>query len=334
VGLRVLVTGATGFLGSHVARSLAAGGATLRILHRPESPTELIEHLAADEVIGDILRPETLAAACQGMDAVIHCAAQMGGRVSPAMRLRSHVTGTHNLLQAALQAGVRRFVYTSSVAALGIPDQRPAATDDGVRPRDERDSWHGAPSQWPYGFAKLQAEKLVRQATGDGLEAVIVNPSLVIGPGDRRHGSNVLVWNIMRGRVPPLVPGGLNVVDVQDVTAGYVAALERGRPGERYLLCGENRTLSDLITTTARLVGRRPPRVRLSLRAARTIGSVLAGAARTLHLPLSPDLLELAGLYFYYSGEKARRELGLGLPRPYESSASASAEWYRRRALP
>jgi dihydroflavonol-4-reductase len=329
--VRVLVTGATGFIGAHVARVLLDSGATLRLLRRPDSPIGLIEHLPAEHVIGDILEPATLAAAFDGVEAVVHCAAQMRGRGTMAARLESHVLGTRNILTAASAASVRRFVYVSSVASLGTPRQAPAESDAVVRPLDETHEWRDPPSVWPYGYAKHQAEQLVRHSAGEGLEAVIVNPSLVIGPGDRNRVSNVLIWHILQGRVPPLVPGGLNVVAVDDVAAGVLAALVRGRPGERYILCGQNRTLADLIRTTAKLVGRRQPRVRLSLRSARGLGSMLAFAARLLHLPLAPELLRQAGVYFYYSGEKARRELGLDPPRPYEPAALAAADWYRRQ---
>jgi dihydroflavonol-4-reductase len=328
--MRVLVTGATGFIGSHVARALVDGGATVRLLRRPHSPLARIEGLPAEHVIGDILDPATLATACDGVDAVVHCAAQMRGRGTVAARIESHILGTQNVVAAAAASRVRRFVYVSSVASLGTPRQTPAESDAGVRPLDETQIWRGPPSAWPYGFAKHQAEQLVQRAAGDGLEAVVVNPSLVIGPGDRNRVSNLLIWHILHGRVPPLVPGGLNVVAVEDVADGVLAALVRGRPAERYILCGENRTLADLIRTTAKLVGRREPRARLSLRTARTLGSLLAALARLLHLPLAPELLQQAGVHFYYSGDKARREFGLPPPRPYEAAAVSSAEWYRR----
>jgi len=327
--VRVLVTGATGFIGSHVARALFAGGATLRVVHRPDSPTGLIDDLPADHVLGDIFDRASLAAACRGVEAVVHCAAQMRGGGRPADRLESHVLGTRNMLAAAAGAGVRRFIYTSSVAALGIPPRPPAETVAPV-PLDESHTWRGDPGLWPYGYAKHQAEGWVRRAAHEGLGALIVNPALVIGPGDRNRVSNILIWQILRGRVPPLIPGGLNVVAVEDVAAGTVAALTRGRAGERYILCGENRTLADIIRTTARLVGRAEPRLRLSLRTTRALAALAAAAARRLRLPIAPELLQLAGVYFYYRGDKARRELGLDSPRPYEPAALAAAEWYRR----
>jgi len=332
--LRVLVTGATGFIGSHVARALIASGATLRVVHRPDSPTGLIDDLPADRVLGDILDPLSLAEACEGMEGVVHCAAQMRGQGGLPARLESHVLGTRNMLAAAVGAGVRRFVCTSSVAALGIPPHPPADTDAEAPLLDETHEWRGDPALWPYGYAKHQAEQWVRRAAQEGLGALIVNPALVIGPGDRNRVSNILIWQILHGRVPPLIPGGLNVVSVEDVAAGTVAALARGRPAERYLLCGQNRTLADLIRTTARLVGRPEPRLRLSLRATRAVAALAAAAARLLHLPLAPELLRQAGVYFYYSGDKARRELGLAAPRAYEPAALASADWYRRRAAP
>jgi dihydroflavonol-4-reductase len=329
--MRILVTGATGFIGSHVARALVERGDTVRILRRAASSIELLEGLPVEQAIGDILDLPSLSAACAGIEAVVHCAAQMGSRGRVAARLDSHIDGTRNMLAAATAAGVRRFIYTSSVAALGIPDHPPAQTDEGIQPLDETHEWRGDPSGWAYGHAKHQAEQMVRLAAQQGMEAVILNPALVIGPGDRNLVSNAFIWHMLRGRVPPLLPGGLNVVDIQDVTDGYLAAFDRGRPGERYLLCGENLPLGDLITTTAAVVGRRPPRLRLSLRTARTVGALAAGLAQMVRAPITLDLLRVAGVYFYYDGSKARRELGLGSPRTFAPAATASAEWYRRR---
>lgn len=331
--MRVLVTGATGFLGSHVARALAQRGDTLRILRRSGSPLTLLDGLDFEQALGDILDPSSLRPACRQVDAIVHCAAQMKGKGDLASRLLSHVEGTRFLLEAARETGVRRFVYTSSVAALGLPPHRPAQKDDGVVPMDETHVWQGPPSGWAYGHAKLRAEGLVRRAAEDGMEAVIVNPALVIGPGDRNRVSNVLIWHMVRGRVPPAVAGGVNVVHLDDVIDGFVAALDRGRSGERYLLCGENRSLRELIHATTRLLGLRPLPWEIPLGAARAAGSLAYGLARLLRLPAAPDLLRAAGHYFYYDGGKARRELGLGPPRAYEAAALASAAWYRQHGM-
>ena len=274
----------------------------------------------------------SLPAACDGIEVVVHCAAQMGsGGGGLAARLESHIDGTRNMLKAATAAGARRFLYTSSVAALGLPKHAPASTDDGIQPLDETHEWQGDPSRWAYGHAKHQAEQLVRRAAQQGIEAIVLNPALVIGPGDRNRVSNGLIWHMLHGRVPPLVPGGLNVVDIRDVTDGFLAALDRGRSAQRYILCGENRTLSDVIRTTAQVIGRRPPRLRVPLRVARTAGGMAAGLGAILRLRRTLDLLRMAGLYFYYDGSKARSELGLGSPRRFAPAVMASAEWYRRR---
>lgn len=329
--MRVLITGATGFLGSHISRALAARGDVARVLIRPGSPLDLLDGIEVEQAVGDILEPPSLGPACDGVHAVIHCAAQMQARGRIEARLASHVDGTRHLLAAARRAGVRRFVYASSVASLGMPPHSPAPTSAGIRPLDETHQWVGPPSSWSYGYAKLQAEALVREAASDGLGAVIVNPALVIGPGDRNRVSNGLIWHMVRGRIPPRIPGGLNVVHFQDVVDGFLGALDGGRSGERYLLCGENRSLGDVVETTARLLDLRPPRWELPLGPVRTIGSLLYSLTRLLRLRLTPDLLLTAGKYFYYDGAKARRELGLADPRPYEDAAVQSAAWYRLR---
>lgn len=329
--MRVLITGATGFLGSHVTRALAARGDAVRVLVRRESPRDLLDGIEYEQTIGDVLDPPALDPACRGVDAVIHCAAQMQARGRLEARLASHVEGTRHLLGAARRAGVHRFVYTSSVASLGMPPHRPASSSEGVRPLDENHEWMGPPSSWGYGYVKLQAEALVRAAASNGMGAVIVNPALVIGPGDRNRVSNGLIWHMERGRVPPRIAGGLNVVHFQDVVDGFLGALDRGRSGERYLLCGQNRTIGDVLEATARLLDLRPRRWEIPLGPTRTIGAFLYRLTRLLRLPLTPDLLLSAGKYFYYDGSKARRELGLGAPRPYEDAALQSAAWYRHQ---
>ncbi len=328
--MRILVTGATGFLGSHIARELSARGHQVRILRRPHSPTTLLDDLEVEHAIGDLFEPATLDLACRGMEAVVHCAAEMSPGARPRHKLASHLEGTRNLLAAASHGGIRRFVYTSSVAALGMPDGPPAPTDAAARPMDENRSWRGDARRWPYGHVKHLAEQQVLRAGDDGMEPVILNPALVIGPGDRHRVSNLLVWHMLRGRMPPIMAGGLNVVDVRDVAEGTAAALTLGQPGRRYLLSGENRTLEDLIRTTAEIVGRRPPRLRVPIGAARLLGETGAVVGRLLGIALGLELLRAAGLYFYYDGSRSRQALELGEVRPYEPAARASADWYRR----
>ena len=330
--MKVLVTGATGFLGSHIARALVAAGHSVRVLIRPGTSPALLEGLPAELALGDILDPSTLEAAARGVEAVVHSAANMRGQGGTRERARSHVLGTRHMLAASRLAGVRRFVHISSVAALGIPDASPAATD-GAAPRiDESHTWNTDPDRWPYGHAKHLAELEVLSAAAVGMEAVIVNPSAVLGPGDRHRVSNAVIWHMLHGRVPPIIPGGLGVVHVSDVAEGTLAALEHGRPGERYILNGENLSVEQLLSLVAEAVGLPPPRFRLSLSTARALAAALDVLARIVRPQARPVLLELAGLYFYYDNGKARRDLGLAFRRTARAAAEEAAEWYRRHA--
>jgi dihydroflavonol-4-reductase len=325
--MRVLVTGAAGFLGSHIARAVIAAGHSVRLLRRPSADTGLLDGLSAEQVEGDILAPASLAAAVLGIDAVVHAAAHMRGSGRLEDRIRSHVDGTQNLLSAAAQAGVRRFVYVSSVAALGIPDEPPAPSDADARPLDETHAWNAPPDLWPYGYAKFRAQELVRAATS--METVSLNPSVVLGAGDRHRVSNAIVWHIMHGRVPPILPGGVGVVHVEDVAEGALAALTRGRSGETYILNGENLRVEDLLTLVAEVVGVRPPRLRIPFGAARLLADGTDNLARWFRPQARPVLLQLAGRYFYFDNRKARRELGLDLGRTARAGVEDAAAWYR-----
>jgi dihydroflavonol-4-reductase len=330
--MKVLVTGATGFLGSHIARALVAAGHSVRVLVRPETSPALLEGLPAEVARGDILVPSTLEAAARGVEAVVHSAANMRGRGGSRERAQSHVLGTRHMLAACRPAGVRRFVYISSVAALGIPDASPAPTDGDAPRLDESHMWNTDPDRWPYGHAKHLAEQEVQSAAAAGMEAVIVNPSAVLGPGDRYRVSNAVIWHMLHGRVPPVIPGGLGVVHVSDVAEGTLAALEHGRSGERYILNGENVQVEQLLSLVAEAVGLPPPRLRLSLSTARALAAALGILARIVRPQARPVLLALAGLYFYYDNGKARRELGVSFRRTARRAAEEAAEWYRRRA--
>ena len=330
--MRVLVTGATGFLGSHIARTLVAAGHSVRVLVRPGTSPALLEGLPVELARGDILVPSTLEAAARGVEAVVHSAANMRDRGGTSQRVRSHVLGTRDMLAASRLAGVRRFVYISSVAALGIPDASPAATDNAAPRLDESHTWNTDPDRWPYGHAKHLAEQEVLSAAAAGMEAVIVNPSAVLGPGDRHRVSNAVIWHMLNGRVPPVIPGGVGVVHVSDVAEGTLAALEHGRSGERYILNGENLRVEQLLSLVAEVVGRPPPRLRLSLSTARALAAALDLLARIVRPQARPVLLELAGLYFYYDNGKARRDLGLAFRRTARTATEEAAEWYRRHA--
>lgn len=324
----ILVTGATGFIGSSLCRTLIRDGNSLRAFHRHTSPLTALEGLAVEHCLGDILDPASVAPAMEGVEVVFHCAAQMGPWRNPAQSQASHVLGTRNVLQAARRAGVRRVVHTSSVAALGVPE--PGAPGDTLL--DESHPWNAEPTLWPYGYAKHLAEQEVLAAVHDGLDAVIVNPAAVFGAGDVHRGRKSIIGQVARGHIPVAVAGGLNVVHIDDVVAGHLAALNLGRTGERYILGGENLSITRVLAITAEVVGRRPPRITLPGALVRSTAALVDLVSRPLSLPLTGDLLRLAGLYFYYDMEKSHRELGLPPPTPYRVAAEQAYAWFRTHA--
>jgi dihydroflavonol-4-reductase len=328
----ILVTGATGFLGSNIARGLARTGHRVRALARPESRIDLLAGLPIEVIRGDVLIPGSLEPAVHGAEAVVHAAAQMRGGRSLQDRIASHVLGTRNLLAAARTAGVGRFVHISSVAALGIPDEPLAPTDASALPMDETHAWNAPPDLWPYGYAKHQAEQEVQRAAAAGLEVVLVNPSIVLGAGDRKLVSNALVWHAARGRIPPIIPGGVGVVHVEDVVEGTLAALAHGRAGQRYILNGENLSVGQLVTLVSKVAGLPPPRVRLSLRTARALAQAADVLTRLVQPDARPVLLELAGRYFYFDNRKARAELGITLSRTAADGVEQALQWYRENS--
>jgi dihydroflavonol-4-reductase len=327
--VRILVTGATGFIGSRLCRALLGAGHEVRALHRPRSPLAVLAGLPVELVLGDILDPSSLDPCVEGMDAVIHCAGELGPRASrlrPEAVILSHVVGTRNVTQAALACGVDRLLYTSSVAALGIPDIPPHAETTPLM--TETHQWNYDARRWPYGYAKHMAELEVLQAVRSGLDAVIVNPSIVIGAGDLNQVSNAFIVYVALHGLPLAVQGGVNVVDIDDVLQGHMAALEQGRTGERYILGGENLSIPRLLTLTAEIAHRRPPRWTIPDWAVTSASFAVGVLPRILGLPLPGELLRLAGRFFFYDASKAREGLGLGLPKPYHKAAAESLAWY------
>jgi len=326
--VRVLVTGATGFLGSSLCRALVQQGHAVRGLHRPASPLDALGDLPLELVVGDVMDPASLDRAMSGVQAVFHTAAHMGRWSNPAQATATHVLGTRYVLQAARRAGVARLIHTSSVAALGVPD--PARHEAGAQLIDEGHRWNYRAELWPYGYAKHLAEQEVSQAVEEGMWAAIVNPAWVIGPGDIHRLRSSLVWYAARGRIPVSVRGGLNVVHIEDVTSGHLAAMENGRRGERYILGGENLTLTTILGLVAEAAGRRPPRWELPAEAVHGAAGVLGPLLRAFSLPVGTEILRLAGRYFYYDGHKARDLLGLQAPQSFRRAVADTLAWYRR----
>ena len=271
--MKALVTGATGFVGAAVARTLVAAGWQVRVLARAGSDRSNLQQLAVDIAEGDLNDPGSLERALGGCEGLFHVAAdyRLGAR-DPAPLYRTNVEGTRNILNAARSAQVPRIVYTSSVATIGIPT-------DGS-PGEERTPAALSDMIGHYKRSKFLAEEVAREAAREGLSVVIVNPSTPVGPGDiKPTPTGQLIVDAASGRMPAYVDTGLNIVHVDDVAAGHLLAFERGRAGERYILGGEDMTLQAILAEIARLVGRKPPRIRLPYAAVLPVAYLAEGLA-------------------------------------------------------
>ncbi len=319
----VLVTGASGFLGSAIASALRARSHDVRALVRRSSPR--INLNPADTVCeGDLRDRASLAAALKGVRFLFHVAAdyRLWAR-NPEEILRNNVEGTRLIMEEALSAGVERIVYTSSVATLKLTDGA-AATED--HPLAEGEGI-GA-----YKRSKVAAERLVEaMIQRDGLPVVIVNPSTPIGPRDARPTpTGRIIVEAASGRMPAFVDTGLNLAHVDDVATGHVAALERGRIGERYILGGDNVFLADMLADIARLVGRRPPTLKLPRTMLYPIayGAELLAPLRGVEPFITMDGLRMARHHMFFDDAKARRELGY-VSRPYREGLADAIAWFR-----
>jgi dihydroflavonol-4-reductase len=327
VGVPVLVTGATGFVGSAVARALCDRGARVRVLARATSPRTNLEGLDVQVAHGDMRDPASMAQALQGCRFAFHVAAdyRLWAR-DPEEIVRNNMAGVTAVMEAALAAGVERVVYTSSVAALRIPD-------DGT-PGDETQPLDEAGAIGAYKRSKVAAERRVERYVAErGLAAVIVSPSTPIGPHDvKPTPTGRILVEAARGRMPAYVDTGLNLVHVDDVAQGHLLALEAGRIGERYVLGGQDVSLSELLAQLAALTGRPAPHLKLPIGPLYPLAEIAELAARiTGKEPfLTKDSLKMASHRMYFSSAKAERELGY-TARPYVEALRDALAWFRAR---
>jgi len=319
-----LVTGATGFVGSAVARALLARGRRVRVLARPNSDRRNLGGLAVEIAEGAMEDPRSLARAVAGCRYVYHVAADYRIWVpDPVPMFRANVDGTRDLLTAALEAGAERVVYTSSVATLGLvpggsaTEETPSSVDDMIG---------------PYKRSKFAAEQVARGLARErGLPVVIVNPSTPVGPGDiKPTPTGRLIVEAARGQMPAFVDTGLNIVHVDDVAEGHLAAAENGRIGERYILGGENMALAEILAEVAQAVGRRPPWLRVphSVLFPVAIGAELAARATGRDPFVTLDGVRMSRKKMYFSSEKASRELGYR-SRPAREAIADAVGWFR-----
>lgn len=321
--MTTLVTGASGFLGSHVARLLAERGERVRVLLRPSSQKTLLEGLAVDRILGDLRDPASLDKALAGVSTVYHVAAdyRLWAR-DPREIYESNVQGTRNLLDAARRAKVEKFVYTSTVGTVAVP-RYGILPDESIE--TSIDEMIGA-----YKRSKWLAEQEARKAAASGLPVVIVNPTTPVGPGDAKPTpTGRIIVDFLNGRMPAYVDTGLNFVSVEDAAAGHLLAAERGRVGDRYILGGENLTLKDALEILSRVSGRAAPRVRvphlLALGAAYVEAALSRLVGREPQIPL--EGVRMARHSMFVNAEKSRAELGFR-PGPLAAAFERAVHWY------
>jgi dihydroflavonol-4-reductase len=323
-GRRVAITGATGFVGFHLARRLAAAGAHVTALVRPTADRGRLIAAGVRCVQGCLEDVDSLRELARGCEIVFHVAGAVDFGSDWRRLRRINVEGTHRVIAAAQDAEVRRLVHTSSIVAVGAS----------LTPRvlDETAHWNLGPMRVPYVTTKRQGEELALSENGK-LEVVVVNPGCVVGPDDF-VGSEFgrLCRRFWRGRVPICFGGGNNFVDVRDVTDGLLRAAERGRPGERYLLTGTNRSMTAFFGELARPAGRPIPRLRLPTALAPIVAALGERFARRGTPALTAGQARLLPYFWYFDCGKARRELGYE-PRPLRATLSdAYAFWTRPAA--
>ncbi len=301
------VTGATGFVGSHVARVLAERGADLRLLVRASSNPKNIEALQADRVVGDLRDPASLEAAMAGCDVVFHVAADYRLWVrDPEQMYRSNVDGTRAVLEAARKNRVRRVVYTSSVATMGFSSNG--------HPADEDSPVSLGNMIGPYKRSKFMAEQVALEAGRTGMDVVVVNPSTPVGEQDiKPTPTGRIVVDFLKRKFPAYVDTGLNLVDVDECARGHVAALEKGRSGERYILGGENLTLKQILDKLAAITGLPSPKLRVPYVVALATGvvdEVVTGHIFGHEPRATIDAVRMGRKKMFVSSAKAERELG------------------------
>jgi dihydroflavonol-4-reductase len=322
--MKVFLTGATGFVGSHVARALADEGADLRMLVRKTSNLAHIEGITGETVLGDLARPESFASALACCDAVVHVAADYRLWIpDPAAMYRANVDGTRDLLRLARESGVRRFVYTSSVATMHF------RTDGIVINEDTPVSL--ADMVGHYKRSKFMAEQQAIAAAQDGQQVIILNPTTPIGPNDSKPTPTGQIFvDFLNGKFPAYVDTGLNLVDVSEVARAHVAALTLGQPGHRYILGGENLTLKQILDKMSAITGIPSPTVKIPFAVAATYAFFeewFTGRIRGREPRATLEEVRMGRKKMFASSARAQQELGFRIV-PVYPAMRAAIEWF------
>jgi len=326
--MKAFVTGATGFLGSHIAQVLSQRGVELRLLVRPTSDLRNIAGLGAERVVGDLRQPEKLEQAIAGCEVVFHVAADYRLWVrDPDEMYRSNVEGTRAILNAAERNRVRRVVVTSSVATMGFRANG--------QPADENSPVSLEHMIGPYKRSKFMAEQLAIAAGRGRMEVVVVNPTTPVGERDiKPTPTGRIVVDFLRKKFPAYLDTGLNLVDARECALGHLAAWEKGRSGERYILGGENLTLKQILDKLAEITGLPSPRVRVPYFVALAAGAVdelVTGRMLGREPRATIDAVRMGRKKMFVTTGKAERELGWK-PVSVDAALRRAVDWFSRNA--
>ncbi len=329
---KVLITGGTGFVGANLAERLVNRGCDVRILRRAHSDLRAIAGIDVEHRVGDVRDVASLKNAIQGCDTVFHTAALVTFEKSKAeLQYEVNVIGTRNVVGACLECNVEKLVHTSSIAAIGYPLNTNPSLPQNLANEKTPFNWEVT---WGYKFTKHKAEAEVLAGVDSGLNAVIVNPSVIIGERDIHFHGGDLIRRVKKWHVPFYIEGGMNIVYVGDVVSGHISAAERGRTGERYILGGHNLTHKDAFTLTAQTVGGLAPLCKLPLPLLRAGATLVEAASKAIGIEpiITGALAAGAGKYNWFSIEKAQRELALATT-PFEEIIKRAYYWYKENNL-
>lgn len=321
--MKAFITGGTGFVGANLVEGLTVRGIQACVLRRESSSLKALDGLEYESALGDILDPpEKLAELMAGCDWVFHVAAVADyWRQGKEWLYKVNVEGTKQVLAAACLAQVPRFIFTSSLAAMGLPKAGQLL--------DEFSTFNVKPGRFPYGHSKHLAEIEVFKAVDTGLSAVVVNPSVILGPRDVNQISGSFIVEAAKGTLKFTTPGGSNFVAVKDVVEGHIAAAQQGQIGQRYILGGENRPFRDVAELACELVRQPKPWLHLPKWSLPGIAAGVAAARLVVgnRIPLDANQVRLSGINIYADTRKARQELGLS-PMPFPDTVQTAYDWY------